>query len=542
MPSLLILDDESHIVDGYRDGIDWGSIGISPVFGVDRVSAARLLFEKEDIDILLSDIEMPGQNGLSFAEWARSIRPTLQVIFLTGHPDFEYARQALRLESFDYLLKPVSVQQLLDSVARAAEKVTQEIEQSSAISRSRLLEERWKAHRPKLIRHFWKDFLNGKTKLSSSAFAAMLSEYQIPLTPDSLMKPYLITHAPQDRSESDRITLVMDMALTEALTGLLEDDTDGIIIPWKAGASIWLHYTESQETWHRQEAHLAKVLAALSDEYGIAPVCYSVKPVFAIALPACIQMLVAAWSDNVSPTRMFYNISPDKAPAKTIPQPMASEHWLGLLEDTSQTVIHEHISKELQRLTDCAANREQLLAFCHLFLGSALQALHKNGLLLTAGKPDTDAPDASLPQQHWLMIDGIQTIRQAGQWAHALTDEAAERLTGNGKSTSALILKAQVYIKANLHDKLTRDAIASFVFLHPNYLSKLFRNEIGMTLTDYIAQERLDKAKELLRTSDDKISWIAETVGIINSGYFARLFGEMTGMSPQMYRKKYQKL
>ncbi|MFV0466065.1 MAG: DNA-binding response regulator [Lachnospiraceae bacterium] len=118
--NILILDDEYFIVKGIAEGIDWTSLGIQKQFLAYSVRQAKTILEgKEDIDIIISDIEMPRESGLDLAEWLIENNQAPVVIFLTGHESFPYAQHAIRLKVFSYIIKPVKMLELQHEISRA---------------------------------------------------------------------------------------------------------------------------------------------------------------------------------------------------------------------------------------------------------------------------------------------------------------------------------------------------------------------------------------------------------------------------------------
>lgn len=117
--NLLIVDDQKTIVKGLRDGIDWKTAGIDEVHTACSAREAKLVLMNFDIEILLTDIEMPEENGMELLEWTKTRYPEIVAIFLTSHADFEYARQALKLGSFDYILQPARYEDVQHVVERA---------------------------------------------------------------------------------------------------------------------------------------------------------------------------------------------------------------------------------------------------------------------------------------------------------------------------------------------------------------------------------------------------------------------------------------
>ena len=117
--NLLIVDDQKTIVNGLRDGIDWKASGIDEVHTACSAREAKLVLMNFDIEILLTDIEMPEENGMELLEWTKTRYPEIVAIFLTSHADFEYARQAIKLGSFDYILQPARYEDVQHVVERA---------------------------------------------------------------------------------------------------------------------------------------------------------------------------------------------------------------------------------------------------------------------------------------------------------------------------------------------------------------------------------------------------------------------------------------
>jgi two-component system response regulator YesN len=98
------------------------------------------------------------------------------------------------------------------------------------------------------------------------------------------------------------------------------------------------------------------------------------------------------------------------------------------------------------------------------------------------------------------------------------------------------------YIREHIHEDIGRDDLAASVHLNPAYLSRMFKKEKGISLSNYIVQEKINKAKELLADTNYKISSIADAVGYQYYSYFSKLFRTIVGVSPQEYRKQYQKV
>lgn len=124
--NLLIVDDEIFSIQGILDSVDWTKVKFDKVLTANNFSQAMNLFLQEKIDILLCDIEMPFGNGIQLVEWVKEHYPNVECIFLTCHGEFTFATSAIKLQCFDYILKPVPTDVLENTLLRAQKKFEQE--------------------------------------------------------------------------------------------------------------------------------------------------------------------------------------------------------------------------------------------------------------------------------------------------------------------------------------------------------------------------------------------------------------------------------
>ena len=116
---LLLVDDEEYVIESIKRNLDLTETGVSEVYTAFSVQQAKNIMGMVDIDIVISDIVMPGGTGFDFVEWVRKEELKVQVIFLTSYAEFDYARRAIQLNSVDYLLKPIDEEKLKEVLKRA---------------------------------------------------------------------------------------------------------------------------------------------------------------------------------------------------------------------------------------------------------------------------------------------------------------------------------------------------------------------------------------------------------------------------------------
>lgn len=120
--NILIVDDEQLAVQGMLDGVNWDVLGFDKVLTANSYAEAVNIIKNTYVDIMVSDIEMPGESGLKLIEYVNEHSQNTECIILTCHDEFDYARTAVSLNCLEYLLKPIRYQKLTEIILRAKEK------------------------------------------------------------------------------------------------------------------------------------------------------------------------------------------------------------------------------------------------------------------------------------------------------------------------------------------------------------------------------------------------------------------------------------
>ncbi|WP_022761652.1 MULTISPECIES: response regulator transcription factor [unclassified Butyrivibrio] len=130
--TILLIDDQPSILSALTTGINWHEMGFTSVLAATSAAKARAILTEHPVDIVVSDIEMPNEDGLSLLSWARSQGMNYECIMLTAHADFFYAKQAITLNVFDYVVQPARFEDIIASVKRAIDKIQSSRQHSSS--------------------------------------------------------------------------------------------------------------------------------------------------------------------------------------------------------------------------------------------------------------------------------------------------------------------------------------------------------------------------------------------------------------------------
>ena len=139
--NILFVDDQPSVLASILSGTDWRALGFSNVYTAVNVSAAKEIFHRQSIDILVTDIEMPGEDGLSLVSWIRTNHYHTECIVLTSHADFFYAKSAIDLGIIDYVVQPARSEDITRAVLRARTKIETESARAESLKISTLTQD-----------------------------------------------------------------------------------------------------------------------------------------------------------------------------------------------------------------------------------------------------------------------------------------------------------------------------------------------------------------------------------------------------------------
>jgi len=533
MYNLLVVDDEEIAVRGIVQGIDWVSAEIANVFTAYDAAEAREIIRQHPIHIMISDIEMPNETGIGLLEWVNEHSPQTETIFLTGHADFRYAQQAIQLSSFDYLLKPIDHEQLKACVVKALGKIRQREQEEAFRKTYEYYYEQWNRQLPLLIERFWQDVFHHRLAPTPEQLEPMLALYGIELTADSPVLPILISVEEWKQDWSARDEEIMTYALKNAAGDILLRDSAGHVIQDGHGMLFALFYDPQGLGGDEPEARCREYVRKAGELLYSVVSCYIGEPAPLRELPPNIALLAEMERHNVHRTGEVFRASAFmRQPVRSAYMPNFGE-WALLIENGREPELMRRIDEAFAAFTREPPDRAAMMLYISGLTYEVFQALLRRGLSPGDVYPDGGHPDVN---------QTMRTLAALKSWTIAFTGKARKVIAEHSEASSNTIVRVKRFVDAHLHDDLNRERIAGHVYLNPAYLSRLFRKETGMSLTDYIVDRRMEKAKEALAKTNVKISDIALSVGYANFSHFSKQFKRSTGLTPQEYRKKYQEI
>ncbi len=519
--NILIVDDEIYILRALKTRIHWEELGIDGVFTALNVAKAREILSSETIDLLLTDIEMPGETGLQLMEWVRQQGLCPVSACLTCHADFQYAQTAITLGFSDYILKPVNFQALEETVRRLAEKAVEQRETRQQTEKGKL----WELWERSAAGSFWKSVISGTAGQTPDEIVRSAEQTGTRYRFDS---PYTLLLFTPVNGEEAAVQWGDRELLRYAVSNVLQEKLLSLENPERLiwdGDRIWVVSEESPRQLAGET--LPDTLQVSEELLGVRLACYCGGSAFGEEIGAEAEALLALSRNNTREKGGVFTASAHPA----LP-PETPDGQQRLFRDFSQAALEQlragdfsALAEDAEALLDrVAMGQEALRRFMRLIFQTT------DHWLMEAGKLPMDIE--GLDDLHGASGE-VATVQQAKDLVRELAALLPQPET---PSESSAVRRAKEYIDRHITERLTRDEIAESVFLSPDYLTRVFRRETGSSLMGYIAERKAEAAKKLLR--DHTVSEAAQILGYDNFGYFSELFKRKTGMTPSEYRRK----
>ncbi len=533
---IIIADDEKKICKLLEYLIDWDEIGVK-LLGVayDGISAFQLIQEKKP-DVLLTDIRMPGMDGLQLIEEAKKQNASLKCIIISGYKDFQYAQQGIRYGVRDYLLKPINQ----DDLTRTLKKLVKEtLEQKSSQEVQMHLEE--------TIRNYSGEF--------KRVFLKMVLEQKPEEKPESVLKEVRKINPSRVASQGGRCLVVKPdieyKDFTKDAYQLLIDKTIEILQVEFASEEGELTIEASEEgifllLFHEptDKEELMKSLNHVRDRV------MGLQDLFPkIYFSAIITEQVDTDEELIrqiqySRIAMYNRLLTDANTVSNLNAPAAgSEEKNSITAEISKLLEDRPESFEPEEIKTCLTDAKRIMQteknISGLEIKMELLRLAHNyldwfELLDVSLDKSGKAAYFSEMYEHCINLDQAFELLE-----ETLTKALLEVLNHLKSREIKPIAYAKHYIEKNKGVQIKLEELAKNAGFSYTYFSYLFKKETGKTLTEYIQMVRIETAKKLLVEKERNVSEVAELVGYSDIKFFTKQFKKALGVSPNEYRKMF---
>lgn len=508
MYKLIIVDDEQEVIDGISTCINWKQHNIKLCGSATDGNTAYNLILKEKPDVVITDIRMPGMNGLDLIEKVNSTCDNIKFIVFSGYSEFELAKRALRSNAVDYLVKPVATEELINSVLKAIDLRNQN------------------RHYQKLVID-----LNQKSEeiQEKQYYEAILQNKPI-----------------QNKTDRLYILSVFRFRSNSVLSESFSDTYNNIKGKNIISGNICMHvlkifndFLAIIEGNNTDSVYLSSVLKnSLINNERLFPAEYKDDVHFGVSNIFPASGISAAFREALDAVNFseFFSIPiVHYKDVKYNDKNLNIEQWIRPIEINLTRRNSDEINEILDHIFKCC--REQRISPINV-KKLVLDLLYHNTNFL---ENSLKLPAKRLMGETGNLVketESLVSLEDCKNYLGNFYRKSIEFISQKSISLKTKIIKKlKKYILNNLNKPITLDELADFVHKSPGYISKLFKDETGITVTQYITDQKISRAKEMLIQSEYKISDIAHSVGFDEERYFYQVFKKETGLTAGDYRK-----
>ncbi len=514
MIKILIAEDEQGILDSISNAFSWENMGCE-ISGLaqDGIHALELCLSNPP-DLIISDIVMPGIDGITLLRYIKDKYPHTQFIILTGHRSFEYAKDALNLGAALFLLKPINFTELEDAILKCVERILQEEKQQQDENQQE---------------HILSSLLNGYIYTRNDFTPRIQSLLH------SLHSYRVCTFQFDDNQELD-VFRIQNLALFCAST---IQSTQ--FIPVKVNALHYVLIASGKESGQLDE--LKKTLKQLQSRIyhffhttisiGISALHSGYDALHSAYLESLRALSKQFFSGNQS-IHVFLTANTDQDLTYTDYNALFlyQKRIENLIDSCQGIYLHQQAASLFYEWISAQNGNVVLIKSSFIMLA----VLCIRNIVGQENKQTALFFEKYANFQKVIRCDTLEMLKDI--YLNLILDLNDYRSIKTSNKQE-LINKILDYIQDHYMEAITLSAVSKTVFLSPSYLSTLITNETGRSFTDIVNEVRISKAIELLKDPKRKIADIAYSVGFNEPQYFSIIFKKCTNLTPRDYREFY---
>ncbi|WP_010277924.1 response regulator transcription factor [Paenibacillus senegalensis] len=500
---IMIVEDEDLIRRGLERVINRIE-GVEVIAAADDgESALQWLEACEQLpDLIITDIFMQFVDGLELVAEINRRYPGIRCALLSGHDDFKLAQRAIHLKVCRYLVKPVNEQEISQFLA----EIRQEMEQERLSHESNLLA--WEQAHMNDKKHVMDKLLLDllENRLASVKDISDFSGY-FPFDLEQVkLAGGIIQIRKSDPGYSQRDLLLYSIAVKQLFAEAVLSDNAGFVI---LKDSCTLVFGLQNKSLELVEEALLRFSELSSYMLGI-PIVFGVGGETKKLIE--FREIIGSAYDKLGAVKDYVRLYPEE---------IVQQLRLSLRMGDKQKACG--YAKELiDKIAAISTDADFLLQSFYRVIDSVQELLEE------LRQTRVEAPRMA-------GLSSLELIQNMQKWITAV----ANGMILEGKSPqNQLVAQVIAFMEENYHDsELSLHRLADIGYVHPNYLTQVFRKHTGLSCMQYLARLRMEKAKQLLAQENLKIGQIAERVGYGNQLYFSSYFKKWTGQTPSDYKE-----
>lgn len=526
---VMLVDDEEEVREAMKKRIDWEEIGFTVVVTAENGEDALEKAEIYEPDVVMTDIQMPFMDGLTMLKNLKLQIPDLRSVIFSGYDEFEYAKEAIKLEAEEYILKPIDADEMREVFIRIKARLDEQMNNKRDIE---LLKKYYEQSIPMLKDQIVIGLLEGRE--NEADMKRYQEEYDIAIeAPFYSVGVFAIDSIDEDDTKLNKSLLavslkqIVDERFEKSVSVLTINYLDTVVVIAKLSAtSEYDDFVKRMDLICKVSAKIlgANVVAGIGRVYG------------------SVESIHDSFSEakDASHYRMFIDNNQalcigDIEPGNSIEDYVEEKQIRHLIREV-KVGTDETLDEEVKQIVDKLKKKSISIEQLHLFYAEFLVELSRLARGHELMADDFSIVDINVRDElaGFASLDAFgDRIAQLSKMVHGKI--SSERID----TTKKLAEEAKQYIMDHYSESgLSVDDICNHLGVGATYFSSVFKKDTGCSFVSYLTKVRMDEAQRLLDTTDEKSYIIAGMVGYDEPNYFSYVFKKQFGVSPSKYRQK----
>ncbi len=535
MIKVMIADDEENVCRLIQNLVNWDTFDMKIVEVANNGVEALEKIKAVQPNLMITDIRMPGYDGLELIQKAQMLIPELDFIIISGYRHFEYAQNAIKYGVADYLLKPIKKEELAATLQKMREK---HLERADRLNEEEKLRAQRKNDIERLRNSFFTDFLfkrsSGEGELT---LESVNTNYHYAFQPGLFVALEAKADCGYDEQFNGAIPILIEKA-EQILRLSLEIRCCEIgIVGSDNTIDCILNFRPEDRKRIRSQIH------AVMDELLVQRTMFSqmeftmgegmeverveeLRMSFQAAQFAVGQRLLEGTGSVI----ICEELPSFKSGINLMPEVTRK------LSDSLETLDEKAVLNCIDWLKEAVLNAQmpgaeillEVQQFCDLYL----LELQKSGITPPGGP--------GFSERFHRYASRCGTVQLLFEYLSKLVGESLSEIKKEKKQQDLKPIRlAKQYIQEHYMKQVSLDEVSSYVGFSAAYFSTLFKRESGENFLDYVTEIRMGRAKALLKETNLNVAVICEQVGYSDLKHFTKSFRNSTGLKPNEYRKIY---
>jgi two-component system response regulator YesN len=550
MYKLILVDDEEEVRKGILEKIEWEKYGFEIAGEAENGIDALEMAERVMADLVITDIKMPFMDGLTLSEKISQRLPTSRIIILTGFDEFEYAQRAVKLDVVEYVLKPISSDELTEILQRVKAKLDYEIAQRKDIE---ALKEHYKKSLPILREKFLNSLI--KSRLKRNEIIEKAPAFGLKLNGKGFIvavfnSDYKDSGALIEKKENNSIEgselcnyenrELVNIAVLNTAEEIINKYNSGIIFQDPNYNVIIFNLEDDSKA-----LIMKKVIAILKEIHQSIEKYFNISLIIGVGtccsdagdIPWSYENAVAALDYRIILTNNDIICIEDMEPESTkniFFDEMKERSLISSIKVGTSEEIKDAVESLFKDIIDGGTSFKDYQIYLLEMLTAVLKAAVDMGVDM----------DGIFGTNYNLFVEiyKFKSLEEVKDWLTGICRKIRSYASMERQDTiKHIVKKALKYVEESYDDsELTIDKMCTFLHISPTYFSTIFKRETRATFVNYLTHVRMEAARELLRTTDIKTFEVARRVGYSEPNYFSYCFKKNFSISPSEYRKGYK--